>query len=94
MTIIRVQYALDSASFLPITAPCDAESFIFSNDENAANDIYTRTVSSDAATQRRFPAGSFQSYKKEDGTRIMKNEVLFYAKTVSGTQNVNGEFKS
>lgn len=94
MTIIRVQYALDSASFLPITAPCEAESFLFSNDENAANDIYTRTIAADSTTQRRFPSGSFQVYKKDDGTRVKKGDVLFYAKTVSGTQNVNGELKS
>lgn len=94
MTLIRDQVALNSSSFVAITAPCEAESLQFSNDENGANDIYTRTDTAVAATQRRFLAGSYQVYRKEDGTTIKKGDTLFHAKTVTGSFNVNTEWKS
>jgi hypothetical protein len=95
----QLMIAVDSVSWAPVTAPIDAKTVIFDNNESGAQSVNRRIDSADADTQKTISAGSQAVWTKSSDPRswtrfsaFKQGTVIAYLKSVSGSFNVAVEF--
>lgn len=107
MKIAQTLVTVDSVTWTPVVVPVDsytgtslnAKTIIFDNNETAAQDVYRRIASGNAATQKLIPVGTQGVWKLSDDSRSLAGysaaptgTTVAYLKSTAGSFNVAVEF--